>query len=138
MKWPGHVPVGGAAHSSEGSVATIAINTIRHGQERLACTSKGHLTPNHMPTYRSSLRAYTSGKERAKRGSLGHDGYGGVRGGVEVVGEHDADVDVVVTEFGIARLQDASVRQKAERLIAVAHPDHRSELQEAARRMQVL
>jgi acyl-CoA hydrolase len=48
------------------------------------------------------------------------------------------DVDVVVTEFGIARLQDASVRQKAERLIAVAHPDHRSELQEAARRMQVL
>ena len=48
------------------------------------------------------------------------------------------DVDVVVTEFGIARLQDASVRHKAEQLIAVAHPDHRSELKEAAHRMGIL
>ncbi len=48
------------------------------------------------------------------------------------------DVDVVVTEFGIARLQDASVRHKAEQLIAVAHPDHRSELEESARRMGIL
>jgi acyl-CoA hydrolase len=48
------------------------------------------------------------------------------------------DVDVVVTEFGIARLQDASVSQKAARLIAVAHPDHRSELKEAAHRMGIL
>ena len=48
------------------------------------------------------------------------------------------DVDVVVTEFGIARLQDASVRHKAEQLIAVAHPDHRSELEENARRMRIL
>ena len=48
------------------------------------------------------------------------------------------DVDVVVTEFGIARLQDASVGQKATRLIAVAHPDHRSELKEAAHRMGIL
>jgi len=47
------------------------------------------------------------------------------------------DVDVVVTEFGIARLQDASVTQKAERLIAVAHPDHREELKEAAQRMKI-
>ena len=58
--------------------------------------------------------------------------------GVNAVTATRYDVDVVVTEFGIARLQDASVRQKAERLIAVAHPDHRSELQDAARRMQVL
>jgi len=48
------------------------------------------------------------------------------------------DVDVVVTEFGIARLRDTSVRQKAERLIAVAHPDHRSELGDAAQRMGIL
>ena len=47
------------------------------------------------------------------------------------------DVDVVVTEFGIARLQDASVSQKAERLIAVAHPDHQEELTEAAQRMGI-
>jgi 4-hydroxybutyrate CoA-transferase len=44
------------------------------------------------------------------------------------------DTQVVVTEYGIAWLRDASVRQKAERLIAVAHPDHRAELTEAARR----
>ncbi|MED5362143.1 MAG: acetyl-CoA hydrolase/transferase C-terminal domain-containing protein, partial [Actinomycetota bacterium] len=47
------------------------------------------------------------------------------------------DVDVVVTEFGIARLKDLSVRQKAERLIAIAHPDHREELKEAAQKMGV-
>ena len=45
------------------------------------------------------------------------------------------DVDVVVTEFGIAHLKDASIRQKAKRLISVAHPDHRAELEEAANRM---
>ncbi len=48
------------------------------------------------------------------------------------------DVDVVVTEFGIARLQDASVRQKAERLISIAHPDHREELKESAEKMGIL
>ena len=41
---------------------------------------------------------------------------------------------VVVTEFGIAWLKDATVRQKAERLIAIAHPDHRAGLTEAAQR----
>lgn len=44
------------------------------------------------------------------------------------------DTQVVVTEFGIAWLKDASMRQKAERLIAVAHPDHRAELTENAER----
>ena len=48
------------------------------------------------------------------------------------------DVNVVVTEFGVAHLQDASVRQKAERLISVAHPDHRAELQQAAERMLLI
>jgi len=48
------------------------------------------------------------------------------------------DVDVVVTEFGIAHLQDASVRQKAERLIAIAHPDHRAQLGEAAEQMLLI
>ena len=45
------------------------------------------------------------------------------------------DVDVVVTEFGIARLKDASVRQKAERLISIAHPEHREQLKDAAQKM---
>ncbi|MFL2985843.1 MAG: acetyl-CoA hydrolase/transferase family protein [Candidatus Poriferisodalaceae bacterium] len=57
--------------------------------------------------------------------------------GVNAVTATRYDVDVVVTEFGIARLQDASVRQKAERLIGVAHPDHQDELKEAAQRMGI-
>ena len=48
------------------------------------------------------------------------------------------DVEVVVTEFGTARLQDASVRQKAARLISIAHPDHREELKESAQKMGIL
>lgn len=36
--------------------------------------------------------------------------------------------DYVVTEFGIARLAGKSQRQRAEELIAIAHPDHRGEL----------
>ena len=47
------------------------------------------------------------------------------------------DVDVVVTEFGIARLKDVSVRQKAESLISIAHPKHHEELRDAARKMGI-
>jgi 4-hydroxybutyrate CoA-transferase len=41
--------------------------------------------------------------------------------------------DTVVTEYGIARLLNRSVRERAEALIAVAHPDFRAELRRAAR-----
>ena len=40
--------------------------------------------------------------------------------------------DTVVTEHGIARLLNRSVRERAEALIAVAHPDVRAELRRAA------
>jgi 4-hydroxybutyrate CoA-transferase len=39
--------------------------------------------------------------------------------------------DYVVTEHGIARLAGKSQRQRAEELIAIAHPDHRAELRRA-------
>jgi 4-hydroxybutyrate CoA-transferase len=39
--------------------------------------------------------------------------------------------DFVVTEFGIARLGGKSQRQRAEELIAIAHPDHRGGLRDA-------
>ncbi len=42
--------------------------------------------------------------------------------------------DLVVTEFGIARLGGKSERQRAEELTAVAHPDFQAELRNAARR----
>lgn len=41
--------------------------------------------------------------------------------------------DTVVTEYGIARLWGKNHRQRAEELIAVAHPDHRDELRSQAR-----
>ncbi len=43
--------------------------------------------------------------------------------------------DLVVTEYGIARLLNRSVRERAEALIAIAHPDHRAELRKAAARL---
>jgi 4-hydroxybutyrate CoA-transferase len=41
--------------------------------------------------------------------------------------------DYVITEYGIARLWGKNHRQRAEELIAVAHPDHRDALQTQAR-----
>jgi acyl-CoA hydrolase len=49
-----------------------------------------------------------------------------------------ADVHYVVTEHGIARLHGRSLRERAQELIAVAHPDFRAELREAARRRRLL
>ena len=43
------------------------------------------------------------------------------------------DVRYVVTEFGVADLWGRSVRERAQALIAIAHPDHRSALLDAAR-----
>lgn len=44
------------------------------------------------------------------------------------------DVDYVVTEYGIAKLRGKTYRQRAEALIAIAHPDHRDGLSEAAKK----
>jgi len=41
---------------------------------------------------------------------------------------HRANTDLIVTEFGIARLRGRTVRERAGALIAVAHPDFRAEL----------
>ncbi|MEE8173281.1 MAG: acetyl-CoA hydrolase/transferase C-terminal domain-containing protein [Alphaproteobacteria bacterium] len=43
-----------------------------------------------------------------------------------------ADVDMVVTEFGVAELRGKSLRERAQALIAVAHPKFRNGLQEEA------
>ena len=48
-----------------------------------------------------------------------------------VVTTSRCDVDYVVTEFGIAALRGMTLRQRARRLIAVAHPDHRPALIQA-------
>lgn len=48
------------------------------------------------------------------------------------------DVDYIVTEFGVAHLSGRTFKQRAEALINIAHPDHRQELREAARKMGLL
>jgi acyl-CoA hydrolase len=39
-----------------------------------------------------------------------------------------SDVDVIVTEYGAAHLRGCPLRERARRLIAIAHPDHRESL----------
>ncbi len=51
------------------------------------------------------------------------------------VGIARSDVHYVVTEYGIAYLFGKSIRERALALIEVAHPDHRTALLEAARRL---
>lgn len=43
-----------------------------------------------------------------------------------------ADADVIVTEFGAAELRGQPIRERARRMIAIAHPDHREELEREA------
>ena len=43
-------------------------------------------------------------------------------------------VDVVITEYGAVELQGKTIHQRGEALAAVAHPDYRDELLEAAER----
>ena len=48
------------------------------------------------------------------------------------------DINYVVTEYGVAQLRGKTARQRCEALIAIAHPNFRGELREAARRMKLL
>jgi len=48
------------------------------------------------------------------------------------------DINYVVTEHGVAQLRGKSAQARAHELIAIAHPDFRAELTEAARRLHLL
>jgi acyl-CoA hydrolase len=48
------------------------------------------------------------------------------------------DINYVVTEFGVAQLRGKSAKQRAQEMIAIAHPDFRAELTEGARRLNLL
>lgn len=48
------------------------------------------------------------------------------------------DINYVVTEHGVAQLRGKSAKQRAQEMIAIAHPDFRAELTEAARKMHLL
>ncbi len=43
------------------------------------------------------------------------------------------DVDYVVTEYGVAALRGTTIKERVERLIAIAHPDFRAMLRDEAR-----
>jgi acyl-CoA hydrolase len=47
-----------------------------------------------------------------------------------------SEVDVIVTEFGAAELKGQTLAARARRLVAIAHPDFRAELDEAAHAIQ--
>ena len=42
--------------------------------------------------------------------------------------------DIIVTEYGIARIKGGTLRRRIEELCAIAHPDFRAELRDEARR----
>ncbi len=44
-------------------------------------------------------------------------------------------VDYVVTEYGVARLRGATIRERIDALISVAHPDYRAELRRQAQQI---
>jgi acyl-CoA hydrolase len=48
------------------------------------------------------------------------------------------DVNYVVTEYGVAQLRGKSAKQRAQELIAIAHPNFRADLTEQARRARIL
>jgi len=48
------------------------------------------------------------------------------------------DVDRVVTEYGVAELRGTDIRERVERLIAIAHPKFREELHDDAVRVGIL
>ncbi len=47
-----------------------------------------------------------------------------------------ADIDYVVTEYGIARLKAMNIRKRVEALIAIAHPNYRDWLWSEAEALQ--
>jgi acyl-CoA hydrolase len=47
-----------------------------------------------------------------------------------------SDVDVIVTEFGAAELKGRTLAERARRLVAIAHPDFREDLDRAAHTIQ--
>lgn len=48
------------------------------------------------------------------------------------------DVDRVVTEYGVAELRGTNLRDRVQRLIAIAHPDFREALREEALRLGII
>ncbi|HTS14622.1 MAG TPA: acetyl-CoA hydrolase/transferase C-terminal domain-containing protein, partial [Candidatus Sulfotelmatobacter sp.] len=59
-----------------------------------------------------------------------------LQGGAGVVTTR-AHAPTIVTEWGVAELFGRSIHERAEALIAVAHPDHRERLRHEARQLHL-
>src|SRR5262249_35009832 len=60
------------------------------------------------------------------------DGSSRIVARVETVTTPRADVDAIVTEWGVAELRGVSLSERARRMIAIAAPEHREALERAA------
>jgi acyl-CoA hydrolase len=47
-------------------------------------------------------------------------------------------VDCVVTEYGVAELRGSTIRERTRRLIGIAHPKFRDDLERRARELEYL
>lgn len=56
----------------------------------------------------------------------------------QVVTTPRTDVDMIVTEYGVAELQNKTIQQRAKALIAIAHPQFRDELTSEAKKVGIL
>jgi len=48
------------------------------------------------------------------------------------------DVDYIVTEYGVAQLKNKTVRERAKSLIKIAHPEFRENLEEEAKKLNII
>jgi len=48
------------------------------------------------------------------------------------------DINYVVSEYGVAQLRGKSAKQRAQEMIAIAHPSFRAELTEQAKKLKLL
>lgn len=55
-----------------------------------------------------------------------------------IVSTQRQDVDLVVTEYGVAELRGTTVLERVKRLIKIAHPDYREELLEQAKEYGII
>ena len=81
-------------------------------------------------TYSPHGRSIICLKSTAKKGTRSTIRVGFDPGAVVTISRNT--VDYVITEYGIAKMRGKSLRQRAEALISIAHPDFRQELRKEA------
>jgi acyl-CoA hydrolase len=68
--------------------------------------------------------------------ATGSDGTSRIVPNVETVTTPRADIDAIVTEWGIAELRGCDLAERARRMIAISAPEHRDALSARARRLK--